>query len=134
MTAEKKNKKWPTEFKNKVVQEYLTGNYTVKELAKKYGFEHDPTRIYKWRHELNQAKQGDKVEDLKTQGYSFEQARKIQELEAEILEYQKKLAEQFVINDLLKKHHGLKSSAHVKSASGLTYTIRQLGPNKKQRG
>ena len=41
MTSEKKNKKWPTEFKNKVVQEYLTGNYTVKELAKKYGFELD---------------------------------------------------------------------------------------------
>ena len=96
MTAEKKNKKWPVEFKNKVVQEYLTGNYTVKELAKKYGFEHDPTRIYKWRHELNQSKQGDKIEDLKTQGYSFEQARKIQELEAEILEYQKNFADKEV--------------------------------------
>lgn len=57
--------------------EYLTGNYTVEDLVKKYGSEHDTTRIYKWRHEFNQAKQGDKIEDLKTQGYSFEQARKI---------------------------------------------------------
>jgi transposase-like protein len=131
MSEEKKNKKWPTEFKTKVVQEYLTGKYTVKELAKKYGFEHDPTRVYKWRHEFNQVKQGLQLEELKTLS-GAEQARRIQELEAEVLEYQKKLAEQFVINDLLKKHHGLKTSAHVRSVSGLTDTIKQLGPNKKR--
>lgn len=133
MTSEKKNKKWPLEFKKKVVSEYLTGNYTVKELSKKYGFEHDPTRIYKWRHELNQVKHGEKIEDLKTQGYSFEQAKRILELEAEIVEYQKKLAEQVVINDLLKKLRQPLSSVHVKNASGLTDTLRSLGPNKKPR-
>ena len=103
---------------------------TLKELAKKI----NPSSRVLMRTDYNVPIKNNKIEDLKTQGYSFEQARKIQELEAEILEYQKKLAEQFVINDLLKKHHGLKSSAHVKSASGLTDTIRQLGPNKKPRG
>lgn len=88
--------------------------------------------IYRWRHELNQIKQGEQIDTLQTQGYSFEQAKKILELEAEIVEYQKKLSEQVVINDLLKKLHGPQNSALVKSASGLTDTIKLLGPKKKQ--
>lgn len=131
MTDQKKNKKWPLELKKKVIQEYLTGNFTVKEIAKKYGFEHDQTRIYKWRHELNQIKQGEQIDNLETQGYSFEQAKRILELEAEIVEYQKKLAEQVVINDLLKKLRQPLNSALVKSASGLTDTMKLLGPKKK---
>ena len=132
MVAKKKNKKWPLELKKEVVQKYVSGVKTAAELSKEYGFEDDPNRIYRWRHDLNQLNKDQHIDDLKSQGYSFEQARKIQELEAEITEYQKKLAEQFVINDLLKKLHGSKSSALVKSASGLTETMKMLGPKKKQ--
>lgn len=131
MTARKKNRKWPLELKKQIVQDYVSGVKTAAQLAKENGFEGDPNRIYRWRHEMNQIKQGEQIDDLKTQGYSFEQARKILELEAEIIEYQKKLAEQVVINDLLKKLHGSKNLALVKSASGLSETMKLLGPKKK---
>lgn len=127
----RKNRKWPLELKKQIVQDYVSGAKTVAQLSKENGFEGDPNRIYRWRHEMNQIKKGEQIDDLQSQGYSFEQARKIQELEAEIIEYQKKLAEQFVINDLLKKLHGSKNLALVKSASGLSETMKLLGPKKK---
>ena len=132
MVAKKKNKNWRLGLKKEVVQKYVSGAKTAAELSKEYGFEDDRNRIYRWRHDLNQLKQDEQIDDLKMQGYSFEQARKIQEFEAEITEYQKKLAEQIVINVLLKKLHGSKSSALTKSASGLIETLKILGSKKKQ--
>lgn len=133
MSEKKNKKKWPIELKKKIVQEYLSGGKTASEIAEANGFGNDPGRIYKWRHELNQISQGEKIDVLKSEGYSFLQAKKIHELEQEIFEYQKKLAEQVLITDLLKKLHASKNSAPEKNVSGLTETMRLLAPNKKLR-
>jgi hypothetical protein len=53
------------------------------------------------------------------------------ELELEIAEYQKKLAEQVLINDLLKKLRMQPNFQPEKSASGLTEIIRNLNQKKK---
>ena len=65
MTARKKNRKWPLELKKQIVQDYVSGAKTAAQLAKENGFEGDPNRIYRWRHEMNQIKQGEQIDDLK---------------------------------------------------------------------
>lgn len=129
----KKRRVWPDEVKRSVVQEYLSGKKSAKELAIENGFPHDVGRVYRWRTELDEKAKGQQIEELQEQGYSHDQAKRIQDLEAEIVEYQKKLAEQILINDLLKKLRQQTPSASVKNASGLTEIIKLSNQKRKPR-
>lgn len=129
----KKRRIWPDEVKRAVVLEYLSGKKSAKELAIGNGFPHDIGRIYRWRTELDEKAKGLQVDELQEQGYSYDQAKRIQDLEAEIVEYQKKLAEQILINDLLKKLRQQTPSAFGKSVSGLTEIIRLSNQKRKLR-
>jgi hypothetical protein len=70
---------------------------------------------------------GERLEELEAQGSSREQARRIMQLEAELEEYKKKVAELALINDLLKKLQTSKRSQPESELSGLIATMKKSG-------
>lgn len=74
---------------------------------------------------------GQRVESLKGNGQAVDAAKRIRELEAEVLEYQKIVAEQAVILDLLKKHRTQRNSVFEKRSSGLTDIMKELDLKRK---
>ena len=116
--------------KKKAVADYQSGKKTARQIAEAFK-SGDLNLVHRWKYELEEKSTGERVEELKSNGYAAAAARKIRELEAEIIEYQKKVAEQAVIVDLLKKLQSQNSSVFEKRSSGLSETIRQLDPKRK---
>jgi transposase-like protein len=118
------------EQKIKAIEDYKAGVKTAKEISAEFGSKNN-NLIHAWKYEFEERAKGERVDELKNTGYSPEAARKILDLEFEIVEYQKKLAEQVLINDLLKKVRSQSTFQPEKSASGLTEIIRSLNLKKK---
>lgn len=126
----KTRRKFTTEEKQKAVSDYHSGKRTAKQIADDFDSK-DTNLVHRWKYELEVKSNGGRVEELKNNGYAVDAAKRIRELEAEVLEYQKIVAEQTVILDLLKKHRAQRSSVFGKRSSGLTDTIKQLDPKRK---
>lgn len=103
MTSPNKSKKqYDPEYKRRVVAEYLQGGIKSSALAEREGIERG--QIYKWKIQLDNQARGARIEEIAdTEGVSFEQARKIRELEEELEATQRKLAQVVLECDLLKK-------------------------------
>lgn len=80
---------------------------------------------------MEEKAKGERVDELQNSGYSSEAAKKILDLELELAEYQKKLAEQVLINDLLKKLRMQPNFQPEKNVTGLTDIIKSLNQKKK---
>ncbi len=131
MAKQKGNRAIATkEQKLKVIEEYKSGTKSAKEIAEQFGSS-NKNLIHAWKYEFEERAKGERVDELKNTGYSSEAARRILELELEVVEYQKKLAEQVLINDLLKKLRNQSSYQPEKNATGLTEIIRSLNQKKK---
>lgn len=90
------------EYKRRIVGEYLSGTISARDLAEREGLERG--QIYKWRVQLDERARLERIGEIaEEQGVSVEQARRIRELEEELAETQKKLAQTVLENDLLKK-------------------------------
>ncbi len=126
----KREKKFTKEQKQKAVADYKSGKKTAKQIAKELGSD-DSNLVHRWKYQLEESSKGEHVESLERNGHAVHSARIIRELENEILEYQKIVAEQAVVLELLKKHRNQKSSVFEKRSSGLTDTIKQLDPKRK---
>ena len=122
-------KKYSDEVKRRAVEEYVSGQRKAADIAAELGV--DLGYLYKWRVQLDEKSKGARVEELESMGHSKAEARRIQELEDEIEEYKKKLAEQVLINDLLKKLQKPKVSQSESELSGLIRTTKNL--NRKGR-
>jgi transposase-like protein len=118
------------EQKLKAIVDYKAGIKSAKEIAEQFGST-NKNLIHSWKYEVEERAKGERVDELQNTGCSSEAAKKILELEQEIVEYQKKLAEQVLINDLLKKLRSQSSYQPEKSATGLTDIIRSLNQKKK---
>ncbi len=118
------------EQKLKAIEEYKAGLKTAKQIAEQFG-SMNKNLIHAWKYEVEEKAKGERVDELKNTGCSSEAAKRILELEQEVVEYQKKLAEQVLINDLLKKLRMQPNFQPEKSASGLTEIIRNLNQKKK---
>lgn len=113
------------EQKRKAVAEYISGDKRAEDVARELGIPQG--YLYKWRVQLSERDKGARVEELESMGHSKVEARKIQTLEYEIEEYKKKVAEQALIIDLLKKlRAGSKSSQPESELTGLIRTTRNL--------
>jgi len=112
------------EQKRKAVAEYVSGDKRAEDVARELGIPQG--YLYKWRVQLSERDKGARVEELESMGHSKNEARKIQSLEAEIDEYKKKLAEQVLINDLLKKLQTSRASQPESELTGLIRTSRNL--------
>lgn len=75
--------------------------------------------------------EGARIDELEAQGMSPQAARKIQQQEAEIEEYQKKVAQQAIIIDLLKKLQPSTSLQPESELTGLIDTTRKLARSKR---
>lgn len=126
----KSRRSFTVEEKKKAVSDYQSGKKSAKQIAEEFKST-DHNLVHRWKYELETRSKGERVEELKSNGYAVDAARKIRELEAEVLEYQKKVAEQTVIIDLLKKQRSQKSSVFEKRSSGLTDIIKELDLKRK---
>lgn len=123
----KSRKRFDLEYKRRIVQEYLSGTRSARDIAEAEGL--DVGQIYNWKTQLENRAKVDRIEEIQsTEGVSFEQARKIRELEEELEAYQKKVAQLTLENDLLKKLHP--NLASEKRSNGYVAMRRQLDPGK----
>lgn len=123
----KSRKRFDLEYKRRIVQEYLSGTRSARDIAEAEGL--DVGQIYNWKTQLENRAKVDRIEEIQsTEGVSFEQARKIRELEEELEAYQKKVAQLTLENDLLKKLHP--NLAFEKRSNGYVAMRRQLDPGK----
>lgn len=116
------------EQKRTAVDDYVSGRKNAAEVA---ALNEVPVSvIYKWRVQLGEQAKGARIEELESQGLSTQAARKLLQMEAEIEAYQKKVAEQAVIIDLLKK---LQTSTILPPESELTGLIDALKKSARSR-
>lgn len=109
---------------------HLTGAPSVSELAEREGLYSG--QIYRWKTQLENRAKIERIEDLSSDpNISIQQARKIVELEEELVAYKEKVAEQSVVIDVLKKLHP--SLASEKSSSGYIEIKRNLDRNQRRR-
>lgn len=125
----KPRRKFTDEQKQKAVAEHLSGSKPAEQIARENDVEVGV--IYKWKAQLNAAAKGQRVEELESQGMPSQMARKMLQMEAEIEEYQKKVAELTIINDLLKKLQTSPPSVRESELTGLIETTRRLARAKK---
>jgi transposase-like protein len=100
--SRKPKRHFDTEYKRRIVQEYLQGGIKSAALAERERIERG--QIYKWKIQLDNLDRAGRIEEIAdTQGVSLDQARRIRELEEELEATQKKLAKQVVYNELLEE-------------------------------
>ena len=125
----KPRRKFTDEQKQKAVAEFLAGTKSTEQISIENGVEVGV--IYKWKAQLDAAARGQRVEELESQGMPSQMVRKMLQMESEIEEYQKKVAEQSIIIDLLKKLQTSPRSAPESELTGLIETSRRLARAKK---
>lgn len=125
----KPRRQFTDEQKRRAVDEYVSGRRTVEQIAAELNV--NSGMIYKWRVQLDEKAKGARIDELESQGLSTQAARKILQLEAEIEEYQKKVAQQSVIIDLLKKLQTSPNSQPESELTGLIDTAKRLARSKK---
>lgn len=125
----KKNSKFTIEDKQKAVDDFISGRKSAAQIAAELGTA--PTLIYRWKAEHFQNKKDNRIEELKAEGQSAADIRRIMQLEAELEEYKKKLAEQILINDLLKKLRDSRTYQLESELTGLISTIKSSDRKRK---
>jgi len=128
--VKKKRRTFSKDDKRLAVEDYVSGRNTPQEVANSLNIA--VGLLYKWRADLEESGKEDRVLELKDEGLSAEHARRIQELEEQVLEYQKKVGEQTLVIDLLKK---LRQSPNFRPESELTGLIditKSLAPKRKR--
>ena len=126
----KTRRKFSDAEKRAAVDEYVNGRKKAAEVAASIGIA--VGLLYKWRVMLAEAAKGERIDELERTGSSPSQARRIVELEEQIAEYQKKVGEQSLIIDLLKKLQPSGSSQPASELTGLIETTRSSRLKRKQ--
>ena len=128
--SKKPNRKFSDEIKSKAVEEYTSGIKSAAEVAHELGVAQG--LLYQWKIQLENKRINGRVNELEAHGRSPSDARIIQQQEDEIAMYQKKIAEQAVIIDLLKKLPTSMKSVSVKSVSGSDEIALLLAQSRKR--
>lgn len=119
----KPRRKFTEEKKREIISAYISGAKSVAELAQENQV--SSGLIYQWKSDQSMKDRNNRINQLTGEGLTRALAIKIQQQEAEIEAYQKKVAEQAVIIDLLKK---LQTSSSYQCESEL---IGLIGTTKK---
>lgn len=128
--AKKRRKKFTENEKRQAVADYVSEAKTAQEIANELGT--DIQAIYRWRTFYDEQKKGLKLSELESVGASHELAERIIRQQDEIEAYQKKVAEQALIIDILKKLRKLGPLPPESELSGLIAMEIKLA-QKKQR-
>lgn len=127
--AKKPRRQFTDEQKRTAVDDYVSGRKTAAQVAA----ENDvPVGVvYRWRVQLDEQAKGARIGELEAQGMSPQMARRFQQQEAEIEEYQKKVAQQAIIIDLLKKLQTSTNFQPESELTGLIDTTRKLARSRR---
>jgi transposase-like protein len=128
--TKKTRKKFTEAEKRQAVADYVTEAKTAQQIANELGT--DIQAIYRWRTFYDEQKKGLKITELESFGASHELAERIIRQQDEIEAYQKKVAEQALIIDILKKLRKLGPLPPESELSGLIAMEIKLA-QKKQR-
>lgn len=109
------------EQKREAVGSYVRGDRSMTDIADELQI--SPGLIYKWKSSFESQKVSGRVDELMDSGATRAMALKIQQQEAEIIEHQKKVAQQAVIIDLLKKLPAEINSQRESELTGLIGTM-----------
>ena len=127
--AKKTRKKFTEEEKRQAVAGYVSGARTAQAIANKLGT--DIQAIYRQRTFYDEQRKDLRLSELQAEGSSQELAERIIRLQNEVEAYQKKVAEQTIMLDLLKK---LRTSGRFQpesELSGLIATTKKSDLKKK---
>ena len=116
--AKKTRKKFTEEEKRQAVADYVSGARTAQAIANELGI--DIQAIYRWRTFYDEQRKDLRLSELQAEGSSQELAERIIRLQDEVEAYQKKVAEQAIMLDLLKK---LRTSGRFQPESELSGLI-----------
>jgi transposase-like protein len=127
--SRKSRRTFSDEQKRSAVNDYVSGRKSAAQVAA----ENDvPVGvIYKWRVQLDEQAKCARIDELEAQGATSQMARRIVQMEAEMEEYQKKVAQQSVIIDLLKKLQRSTALPPENELTGLLDTTRRLARSKR---
>ena len=123
------SKQFSPEVRMKAVEEYTSGKKSAMELAAELGTV--PQTIYRWKSAYTEQQKGIRFDELIAEGNSRELAKIIQQQELQIEAYKSKLAEQIMINDLLKKIQDPENSVPENELNGLIETTSKLARKRK---
>jgi len=130
--TKKKRKSFTREQRDQAVEDYSSGQKSAAEVARELGT--DVQNIYRWKTVKEDREKGLRYHELMDEGYDPVAAKKLLEKELELEEYKKKVAEQAIIIDLLKKLRNPSHSAPESELTGLIKTTKKLdrkrGPSK----
>lgn len=125
----KKRRQFNPEDKRRAVEDFVTGRRTAAEIAAELSI--SPNLIYRWKADFEAQGRAERIEDLKAEGHNPDDIRRIMDLEDELEEYKRKLAEQILINDLLKKLRDSRTSQPESELTGLIRTSKSSGRKRK---
>lgn len=128
--SKKTRRKFSEEQKARAVSEYLSGAKSAKDIAQELGVE--VHTIYHWRASQDEQKRYSRLSNLEAQGVPKEMAERLLQQQEEIEAYQKKVAEQAVIIDLLKKLQTSSSFPPESELSGLIATTKKSARKRKR--
>lgn len=120
----KTRNKIPVDKKREAVALYVSGAKTAQEIANEFNV--DLHCIYRWRTLFDEEAKGIEVTHLVENYSQKELAKVISRQQEEIAEYQKKVAEQTLIIDLLKKLRRQGILPSESELSGLIATMKKL--------
>lgn len=126
--SKKTRRKFTQDQRDKAVDDYLSGERSASQIA--IDLDTDVQTIYRWKVLREEKLKGARVHELLDEGQSRDSVQRIYELEQELEEYKRKLAEQVVINDLLKKSPRSIALVQESELTGLIRTTKKLGRKK----
>lgn len=127
--SKKQRRKFSEEQKQEIIEAYVSGEKSAAELSLEYDIA--TGLIYRWKSELNTRAKHGRIEELTEAGATRAMAIKIQQQEAEIEAYQKKVAQQAVIIDLLKKLQTSTNYQPENELTGLIGTVKKSAQKRK---
>ena len=128
--TKKNRRKFPQQQRDQAVAQYLTGEKSAPQIAAELNC--DVQNIYRWKTLYEEKNKGLRLEQLIDEGNSKAMAEKLLEKELEIEMYQKKIAEQSIVIELLKKSRIEGISVPESELTGLIKTIKKPAQKRKR--
>ena len=128
--TKKTRRKFTQEQRDLAVDDYLSGKRTAHQIAKDLGT--DVQNIYRWKTVREENAKGARIDELIDEGHSRQMAKLLLEKELEIEEYQKKVAQQAITIELLKKLPGNEIYQSESELTGLIRTSKGLDRKRKR--
>ena len=128
--TKKNRRKFPQQQRDQAVAQYLSGEKSAPQIAAELNC--DVQNIYRWKTLYEEKNKGLRLEQLIDEGNSKAMAEKLLEKELEIEMYQKKIAEQSIVIELLKKSRIEGISVPESELTGLIKTIKKPAQKRKR--